>query len=65
MDLDDCLEALRDGETLSNSEFRKCKQMFKNFIEFLYDEGVIDEEFEEINERLKDFFESIDVEGDE
>lgn len=60
MDLDDCLEALREGETLSKDEFRKCKQMFKNFIEFLEDEGIVEDD-EELQERLAEYFESIDV----
>ena len=65
IDLDDCLDALRDGEELSKEEFRKCKQMFRNFVDFLYEQGVIDDENDVINERMDDFFESIDVEGDE
>lgn len=63
MDLDDCLEALRNGEELSENEFRKCKQMFRNFFDFLYDEGIVDEEIDEINERLEDFYNSIKVES--
>lgn len=62
MDLDDCLDALREGATLSNEEFRKCKQMFKNIISFLEDEGVIEDDGE-LDERMEEFFETIDVEG--
>ena len=60
-DLDDCLEALRDGARLSQDEFRKCKQMFNNFIELLLDEGIIEDENGELEERLEDYFETIDV----
>lgn len=65
IDLYDCLDALRDGEELSESEFRKCKRMFKNFVDFLYEQGIIDDENDVINERMDDFFKSINVEGDE
>ena len=63
MDLDDCLDALREGDELSKGEFGKCKQMFENFIEFLTNEGVIDDY--EIDDKLEEFFNSINVEGDE
>jgi ribosome assembly protein YihI (activator of Der GTPase) len=60
-DLDDCLDALRDGTTLSKDEFRKCKQMFGKFIDFLLDEGVIEDEDGELEERLDEFFETINT----
>lgn len=61
MDLEDCLDALRDNGELSKSEFMKCKQMFGSFIDFLLDEGVIEDEDGELNERLDEFFESINT----
>lgn len=61
IDLEDCLDALRDNEELSKSEFMKCKQMFGSFIDFLLDEGVIEDEDGELNERLDEFFESINT----
>lgn len=64
IDLDDCLDALRDSETLSSEEFKKCKQMFINIVSFLEDEGVIEDDGE-LQERMEDFFETIDVEGDD
>lgn len=64
MALDECLEALQEGRTLSNEEFRKCKQMFKNIVSFLEDEGVIEDDGE-LYERMEEFFETIDVEGDD
>lgn len=60
-DLIDCLDALRDNEELSKAEFIACKQLFGDFINFLYDEGVIEDEDGELNERLDEFFESIEV----
>lgn len=61
MDLEDCLDALKDNEELSKSEFMKCKQMFGSFIDFLLDEGVIEDEDGELNERLDEFFENINT----
>ena len=47
LDMDDCIEALKraewDGEKISADEIRKCKIMFDNIIEYLDDEGIIDE----------------------
>lgn len=63
MDLEDCLDALANGEELSESEFRKCKQMFKDIFNFLWQVGVIEDD--ETEERLKDFFSSINVEVNE
>ena len=60
-DLEDCLDALRDGEELSKSEFVKCKQMFGSFIDFLLDEDIIEDVDGDLGERLENFFESIDV----
>jgi ribosome assembly protein YihI (activator of Der GTPase) len=60
IDLEDCLDALRDGETLSKSEFEKCQQLFNSFVDYLEEEGIIEDDGE-LNERLEDFFESIDV----
>ena len=61
-DLEDCLEALNENRTLSNEEFKACKQMFGMFIEFCVDEGIIEDEDGELDERLEDFLESIEVE---
>lgn len=61
-DLEDCLEALNENRTLSNEEFKACKQMFGMFIDFLYDEDIIEDEDGELDERLEEFFDSIEVE---
>ena len=47
LDMDDCIEALKraewDGETISKEEIRYCKWMFDNIIEYLDDEGLLEE----------------------
>lgn len=47
LDMDDCIEALKraewDGEKISKEEVRYCKMMFDTIIEYLDDEGLIDE----------------------
>ena len=54
IDLDECLSVLEDEEKLSEDEFRKCKYMFKNFIDFLETQGIIEDD--EVWERLDDYF---------
>ena len=63
MDLEDCLDALANEEELSKSEFRKCKQMFKDIMNFLWQVGIVEDD--EAYERMEDFFKSINVESDE
>jgi hypothetical protein len=60
--MEDCLDALRNYEELSKEEHTACKRMFKYIVEFLVDEGVIEDDSEELKERLQDFFDSISVE---
>ena len=47
LDMDDCIEALKkaewDGEKISKEEVGYCKMMFDTIIEYLDDEGLIDE----------------------
>ena len=47
LDMDDCIETLKraewDGEKISKEEVRCCKMMFDTIIEYLDDEGLIDE----------------------
>ena len=61
MDLSDCLESLRYQEELSNDEFNACRKMFRKFIDFCLDEGIIEEDGE-IDDRLGDFFDSLNKE---
>lgn len=61
-DLDDCLEALLDGESLSEEEHRACARMFQEFISFCCNEGIIEDEDGELDERLEEFLNSIEIE---
>ena len=61
MDLDDCLEALEYKEELSKEEFNACRKMFRRFIEFCLDEGIIEDDGE-IDGRLGEFFDSLNTE---
>ena len=62
LDLMDCLEALNDEKKLSKEEFRCCKNLFRQFIAFCYDEGIIEDEDGELDERLEEFFDRLNVE---
>lgn len=56
--LDECLEAIQNGEKLSDPEMDSCKEMFRTFIDFCYASGIIDEE-NASNDKLEAFFETI------
>ena len=47
LDMDDCIEALKraewDGKKISQEEIKYCEWMFDSIIEYLDDEGIIDE----------------------
>lgn len=59
IDLRDCLDTLRENdEVLSKSEFYACKEMFREFIDFCCDEGIIEEDGD-LDDRLEEFFEKI------
>ena len=40
LDMRDCIDALYDGEALSDSEFIACRNMFENVLEFLEDNNI-------------------------
>lgn len=61
-DVVDCLEALRDERSLSEEEYAACKRMFEDFVDFLIEEGVVEDEDGELEDRLTEFFDSISVE---
>ena len=61
-DMDDCLESLRDKETLSFEEKHACKRMFAEFFEFCHDEGIIEEDIVDVLERLEEYLERIEEE---
>lgn len=57
MDMSDCIEALEYGNSLSESEARKCIQMFEEIVDYLYNEGIElddDDAFEEWKESIMD-----------
>ena len=47
MDMEDCLNALREAEwgdkTISEEEIGNCRTMFDNIIDYLDEEGLLDE----------------------
>lgn len=47
IDMNDCLEAIWDGETLSDSEFIACKNMFNNILEFFEDYDIAEVDWDE------------------
>lgn len=61
-DMDDCLESLRFEETLSSEEKHACKRMFTEFLVFCYDEGIIEEDIDDVLERLEEYLEGIEEE---
>lgn len=61
LDLGDCLEALNNGESLSEEEHRACTLMFQEFIGFLCNEGIIEDEDGELDERLEKFLSQISI----
>lgn len=61
-DLDDCLETLLDGESLSEEEHKACSRMFQEFISFCCNEGIIEDEDGELDERLEEFLNNIEIE---
>lgn len=67
IDLSNCLETLRyrdfDGDKgLSKEEHRACVEMFQDFINFCFDEGIIEDENGELDERLEEFLNNIPIE---
>ena len=47
MDMEDCLDALREAEwgdkTINEEEIGNCRTMFDNIIDYLDEEGLLDE----------------------
>ena len=41
-DVDDCIEALQEGESLSESELAAAKEMFTSIVDYMVDEVGID-----------------------
>ncbi len=56
IDMSKCIEALEYGESLSESEAKKCVRMFEEIVDYLYNEGIEidDDAFEEWKENIMD-----------
>ena len=52
LDMMDCIYALHDGEELSDDEFKACKSMFENVLEFLEDNNICEVYWNEFNNWL-------------
>ena len=52
LDMRDCIQALYDGEELSDDEFKACKSMFENVLEFLEDNNICEVYWDEFNNWL-------------
>lgn len=59
-DLSDCLDALRDSDELSEEEAKAARWMFEDFIDFLWEEGIIEEGLSEIRERLNEYMDDLE-----
>lgn len=63
IDIRDCLDALRyDEEKLSEEEMFACRELFETFIDFCYDNGILEEDYNAMEERLNEFLQDIEQE---
>ncbi len=63
IDIRDCLDALRyNEEKLSEAEMFACRELFETFIDFCYDEGILEEDYNAMEERLNEFLQHIETE---
>lgn len=53
--LQECIDALNDGEKLSVSEKKYCRALFQDFLNFCTDEGIVEDEDGEMDDRLEEF----------
>lgn len=49
MDMSDCIDALYDGEELSDDEAIACKDMFENVLEFFEEHDVCEVNWDEFS----------------
>lgn len=52
LDMRDCIDALDDGEALSDDEFIACRNMFENVLEFFGSNDVCVVDWDEFNNWL-------------
>lgn len=57
--LDECLDTIKSGKELSEEEMNSCRKLFGQFIDFCYDSGILEDDYDETNERLEEFFGTI------
>lgn len=65
IDLRDCLDTLRyrdDEEPLSTEEMTACRELFETFIDFCYDEGILEGEYNGMEERLEEYLQGVATE---
>lgn len=65
IDLRVCLDILcyrESEEPLSAEEFTACRELFETFIDFCYDEGILEEDYNAMEERLNEFLQHIETE---
>ena len=61
IDIRDCLDALRyDEEKLSEEEMFACREMFETFLDFCYNNGILEEDYDAMEERLNGFLQDIE-----
>ena len=49
IDMEDCIDALVDGDALSEDELTACKNMFTDVLEFFEDYDICEVEWDEFN----------------
>lgn len=59
----ECLNHIEyeDDRELSALELDSCKRLFKNFIDFLYGERIIDNDSWELDDKLREFFNTFKI----
>ena len=55
LDLEDCLNAIVDGDELSEEEAKACERMIVRFLNFCADMDIIDPLEDEFPKRLREF----------
>ena len=60
--LDECIDSLNDENVLSVTEKRYCKSLFQTFLNFCVEEGIVEDEDGERDDRLKEFIDGLETE---
>lgn len=59
----ECFEALDEREELSEREHTMCRHMITSFVNFLVENGIIEDD-EDLEERILDFMATIPSDGE-